>query len=353
MKICVVAALVTATLGSCNPATPKFAFTHAERRGRLDSNGMRFVLMPDASTQLVEVDVRYEVGSREDPPGKAGLAHLVEHMMFNLRPDGEKAPPLMQSINDLTTFFNAFTNWDTTHYMNTARIENLDAMLKIEAMRLFYGCQTITPAEFLREREVVRNEIRERSGTAEGQIPQLVMSAIYPKGHAYERMIGGDDAQLTTITLEDACKFIKDYYVPERATVIIAGGIEVDPTVALIKKWFGRLPKRAGAARAPVAPFQVEAGRKQYELDVERPSVHLAWALPPGNTLEGEAARFGINSAWSRIARKGQEYEFAYSVDGGILGGKLAPVFMLSIELRSMSKLDEALDFAAKSARQA
>jgi zinc protease len=353
MKICVVAALVTATLGSCNPAAPKFAFTHAERRGRLDANGLRFVLMPDSSTQLVEVDVRYEVGSREDPPGKAGLAHLVEHMMFNLRPDGEKSPPLMQSINDLTTFFNAFTNWDTTHYMNTARIENLDAMLKIEAMRLFYGCQTITPAEFLREREVVRNEIRERSGTAEGQIPQLVMSAVYPKGHAYERMIGGDDTQLTTITLEDACKFIKDYYVPERATVIVAGGIEVDPTVTLIKKWFGRLEKRAGAPRAPVAAFQVEAGRKQYELDVERPSVHLAWALPPGNTLEGEAARFGISSAWSRIARKGQEYEFAYSVDGGILGGKLAPVFMLSIELRSMAKLDEALEFAAKSARQA
>ena len=353
MKLCVVVALVTATLGSCNPATPKYAFTHAERRGRLDANGLRFVLMPDASTQLVEVDVHYEVGSREDPPGKAGLAHLVEHIMFDLRPDGPRTAPLMQAINDLTTFFNAFTNWDSTHYMNTARFENLDAMLKIEAMRIFYGCQTITNEEFLREREVVRNEIRERSGTAEGQIPQLVMSAVYPKGHAYERMIGGDDAQLTTITLADACKFIKDYYVPERATVIVAGGIEVGSTVELIKKWFGRLPKRAGAARVPVTAFQVEAGRKQFELDVERPSVHLAWALPPANTAEGEAARFGITSAWSRIASKGQEYDFAYSVDGGILGGNLAPIFMLSIELKGMGKLDEALEFAAKSARQA
>ncbi|MEJ7604334.1 MAG: pitrilysin family protein, partial [Kofleriaceae bacterium] len=357
MKICVVAALITAlgtaTLGSCHPATPKFAFTHAERRGRLDANGLRFVLMPDASTQLVEVDVRYEVGSREDPAGKAGLAHLVEHLMFNLRPDGAQAPPLMQSINDLTTAFNAFTNWDTTQYMNTARVEHLDAVLKIEAMRLFYGCQTLSPAEFLREREVVRNEIRERSGTAEGQIPQLVMSSVYPEGHAYARMIGGDDAQLTTITLDDACKFIKDFYVPERATVIIAGGIEVDPTVALIKKWFGKLENRTGAPRVEVKPLAVGLSHARFELDVERPSVHIAWPLPPGNTLEGEAARFGIASAWSRIARKGDEYNFAYSVDGNLLGGKLAPIFLLSIELTGMDKLDEAIAFASSAARQA
>ncbi len=350
----VVAGLV---LYSCNPATPKFAFTHAERRGKLESNGMKFVLMPDASTQLVEVDVRDDVGSREDPPGKAGLAHLVEHLMFQLKPDyetiGAKAPPLMQSINDMTTFFNAYTDWDTTHYMNTARFEALDAMLKIEAMRLFYGCQTISNDEFLREREVVRNEIRQRGGTAEGQIPQLVMSAIYPKGHAYERMIGGDDGQLSTITLEDACKFIKDYYTPDRATVIVAGGIEVEKTVVAIQKWFGPLPKRAGAPRVAVDPIQVENGRKQYELDVERASVHVGWALPPSNTPEGEAAQFGIGNAFARIARKGQEYDFAYSVSPAILGGKLAPVFVVSIELKSMGKLEEALEFVYKSARQA
>ncbi|HEU0030774.1 MAG TPA: pitrilysin family protein [Kofleriaceae bacterium] len=342
---------------SCNPATPKFAFTHAERRGRLDSNGLKFVLMPDASTQLVEVDVRYDVGSREDPQGKAGLAHVVEHLMFQLKPDydqaGDKAPPLMQSINDLTTFFNAYTNWDSTHYMNTARFENLEAMLKIEAMRLFYGCKTISNEEFLREREVVRNEIRQRGGTAEGQIPQLVLSSIYPKGHAYERMIGGDDSQLSSITLDDACKFIKDYYTPERATVIVAGGIEVDKTVDSIKKWFGPIAKRPSAPRVPVEPVNVERGKKQFDLDVERASVHVAWALPPNNTPEGEAVRFGIGNAFARIARKGQEYDFAYSVTPGVLGGELAPVFVVSIELKGMNKLDEAIDFVNKAARQA
>jgi SOS response regulatory protein OraA/RecX len=108
--------------------------------------------MPDETTQLVEVDVRYDVGSREDPPGKAGLAHLVEHLMFQQKPDGPTSPPLMQAINDITTFFNAYTIWDTTHYMMSARAEQLDALLKIEAMRLYYGCQSITNEEFERER---------------------------------------------------------------------------------------------------------------------------------------------------------------------------------------------------------
>src|SRR5687768_16008825 len=154
MKICVVAALVTATLASCNPATPKFAFTHAERRGRLDSNGLRFVLMPDPTTQLVEVDVRYEVGSREDPPGKAGLAHLVEHLMFQQKPDGPNTKPLFHFLLQASVFVNAYTNWDTTHYMTNARAEQLDSLIKIEAMRMHYLCETITEEEFLRERDV-------------------------------------------------------------------------------------------------------------------------------------------------------------------------------------------------------
>ena len=340
-------------IGACNPETPRFAFKHSERRGRLESNGLRFVLMPDASTQLVEVDVRYEVGSKEDPPGKAGLAHLVEHMMFQLKPDGAATPALMQSIGDLTTFFNAYTNWDTTHYMNTARAENLDALLKIEAMRLYYGCQTITNEEFLREREVVRNEIRQRGGTAEGQIPQLVMSSVYPKGHAYERMIGGDDANLTTITLEDACKFIRDYYTPERATLIVAGGFEIDPTIELIQKWFSKLEKRPSGKRVDVAQFQVTPGRTQFDLDVERASVHIAWALPPANTPEGEAAQYGLFQTFFRTARKAQEYDFGYSVSPTILGGQLAPVFAVSIELKGMDKLGEALEFVNNAAKQA
>ena len=102
--------------------------------------------------------------------------------MFQLKPDGPTTPPLMQAIGDISTFFNAYTNWDTTHYMTTARAENLDALLKIEAMRMYYGCQTIPNDEFLREREVVRNEIRQRSRHRRGPDPAARAVGGLPQG---------------------------------------------------------------------------------------------------------------------------------------------------------------------------
>jgi zinc protease len=354
---------------ACNPEVPKFSFKYGERRGRLNSNGLRFVIMPDASTQLAEVDVRYLVGSREDPIGKAGIAHVVEHLMFQLRPpvvnekgevEAADSPPLMQQINDKTTFFNAYTNWDTTHYQNTAMADRVEELLAIESQRMLLKCQTVSEEEFLREREVVRNEIRQRGGTAEGQVPQLVMSSMYPKGHAYERLIGGTDEQLTTITLKDVCDFMDKYYTPDNATVIVAGGVDVDNTINAINGLFKQInvgddKKRIKitAPRVEVAPLTVTPEKSTIDLDVNRPLLAVSWALPPQNTPEGEAVQYGLNSVFFRTASKAQQYDFATSVQPQILGGQLAPIFSIIIELKSMSKYDEALEFVRKAASSA
>jgi zinc protease len=102
-----VAVVVCGLLASCTVAAPKIVFKHGEVRGRLQKNGLRFVVMPDATTQLAEIDVRYEVGAREDPPGKAGLAHLVEHLMFQQRPDGPGTPTLFRALQQTALRVNA------------------------------------------------------------------------------------------------------------------------------------------------------------------------------------------------------------------------------------------------------
>ncbi|MEO6772785.1 MAG: insulinase family protein [Kofleriaceae bacterium] len=346
-------------LSACNPETPRFAFQSAERRGVINANGLRFVIMPDPTTQLVEVDVHYEVGAREDPEGKAGLAHLVEHLMFQTRPDGPDTQPIFQTLLDMATFMNAFTNEDMTHYWTTVHAENLDAMLKIEAMRMFYaadlppfGCSTLKESEFEREREVVRNEIRAGS-SAEDYIEQLIAAQLYPPHHAYSRETGGDDQQIASASLKDACDFMKKYYAPERATILISGGVDMDEAVKDIEKWFGKLPRRTAAPRVIPQPFTVQHVRKEIDADVERPSLWIGWSLPAGNTPEGEAAQFGIGSAFARIARKAQEYGFAYRVEPRIFGGEIAPLFAIKIELKGLDKVDEALDFAKNAAKEA
>jgi predicted Zn-dependent peptidase len=285
--------------------------------------------------------------------------------MFQMRPDGPTTPPIFQTLLELATFVNAFTTWDMTHYWTTARAENFDSMLKIEAMRMYFaadlpatpelpafGCSTIPQGEFEREREVVRNEIRAGS-SADDYVVQLVEEKMYPKGHAYERLVGGNDVQIASASLQDACKFMKDYYAPERATVIIAGGVDVDKAVEGIQKWFSKIPKRAAAPRVKADPFTPKHEKIEIQADVERPSVWIGWSLPPANTPDGEAAQFGINSAFARIARKADEYGFAYRVSPAVFGGGLAPLFLVQIELKSMGKLDEALAFAERAATQA
>lgn len=338
---------------SCARPVPRIVFKHSEVRGRLQNNGLRFVVMPDATTPLAEVDVRYEVGAREDPPGKAGLAHLVEHLTFQQRPDGPGTRPLMQVLQQVTLNMNAYTASDKTHYMLNARAELVDSLIKVEAMRMYYGCQTIPEDEFLREREVVRNEIRGQNRSAEALIPQLTLAGIYPKGHAYAQMVGGDDEQIATLTLRDACEFMARYYVPERATVIVAGGVDPEATVRSIEHWFRAIDKRAPAPRRTVEPVVVTAERRTVELDVERPWLTVAWALPDARTAEGEAAQFGIWNAFFDAARKSDEYECATHGFPDILGGSEAPVFMIALELSSLSRLDDCLGFVWKAAHNA
>jgi zinc protease len=338
---------------SCARPVPRIVFKHSEVRGRLQNNGLRLVVMPDATTPLAEVDVRYEVGAREDPPGKAGLAHLVEHLTFQQRPDGPGTRPLMQVLQQATLNMNAYTSSDKTHYMLNARAELVDSLIKVEAMRMYYGCQTIPEDEFLREREVVRNEIRSQNRSAEALIPQLTLAGIYPRGHAYAQMVGGDDEQIAALTLRDACEFMARYYVPERATVIVAGGVDPEATVRSIEHWFRAIDKRAPAPRRAVDPVAVTAERRTVELDVERPWVTVAWPLPDARTAEGEAAEFGIWNAFFDAAARSDQYECATHGFPGILGGNEAPVFMIALELRSLSKLDDCLGFVWKAAHNA
>lgn len=342
--------VMVAVLLSCAPAAPKLAFSYREIRGQLPRNGLRFIVMPDPTTQLVEVDVRYEVGSREDPPGKAGLAHLVEHLMFQQRP-GPNARPLAQVLPQLALNMNAYTNRDTTHFMLNARAALLDTLVKVEAFRMRDGCRSISEYEFLREREVVRNEIRLDERSPESRIPELTLAQIYPPGHAYARSIGGDDDQLSTITLHDACEFMRQYYVPERAVVVVAGGFAAEGAIRSIETWFNPVDKRTPAPRRAVAPLVVTGGRTTLELDVERPWVTIAWPLPDARSPEGDAAQFGISSAFVEAARSADAHDCATQTLPMNLGGMEAPVFAVALELSSLDKLDECLDHVWKAAR--
>jgi len=320
---------------------------HIEQRGSLNSNGLRFVVMPDPGAMQLEVAMRYDVGSSDDPDGKAGLAHLVEHLMFDIKPQGD-THSVQHYLSRIATLWNAYTAYEKTHYYAIVQPRDLEAMLQLEAIRLHDGCHSIEEGDFEREREVVRNEIRQRSGTPEGQIDRILTSTLYPAGHPYARTVGGDDAQIAGLTLADACAFMDRYYVPERATVVVAGRVEPGIAQAAIEKWFGGLARRTPGARRPIPPITLAHGRETVDLDIDRPIVTVSWAIPP---LKSSADLYALREYYDRlggIGGQGALHEFSTRASTMLVGGRDAPVLTTVIELEDMSKVDQALDFVWK-----
>jgi len=336
---------------ACSYRPPSFTVKHAEKRGRLEHNGLRFVVMPDPGARLAEVAMRYDVGAEDDPEGKAGLAHLVEHLMFVIRPAGEKTNPVIWYLDQLSTRWNAYTTYESTHYMALGSDARLDSLLQIEALRLHDGCKSISEAEFEREREVVRNEIRQRTGTPEGQIERLLSARVFPHGHPYARTVGGDDNQIAALTLADACEFIAKHYVPERATLIVAGRVDATATLDLIQKYFSGLDKRAPATHPPIAPISPNRARVDIPLDIERPIVAISFPLPPQHDVSDELVESEVMSRLGEVIGASRLYEFGLRITSIELGSRAAPVVTLLIELPSIAKLDDALDFTWKAAR--
>jgi zinc protease len=305
-------------------------------------NGLRVVGLPDGDTSLVEVAVRYQVGSKEDPPGKAGLAHLVEHLTFQ-QWLGEGEETIESVLRRHTLSFNAYTSHAVTHYRALANRSELEKLIWIEARRLADECPTDATA-FQREREVVRNEMRQRRATPDGEIERVVREALYPPGHAYARDVGGDDAQLASITLADVCAFKKQYYVPGRASLILAGGIGNNDIQQLVVPWMAPVPARQGAPLVAVAPLTFTGKTVTAELDVKRATAISVWALP--RTFEpGEYhARFLSRFLQREVEAAATRAQLGASVTVEQRGGDLtAPVLVASVTPAEPTRIRAAL----------
>ncbi len=344
-----------AASSACGPSTPQFVVQQPVLKAKI-GNGLRLVIIPDKTTPMVQVDVRYEIGSNEDPTDKAGLAHLVEHMMFQHRFGDESVPveqrpPTFEILSQLgVTGMNAYTNWDQTHYWLQARKEDLPKLLQLEAARMQMGCKTIQESEFQREREVVRNEIRQRMGTALGKMIIDVEREAYPEGHPYEEMIGGDDANLSNITMDDVCKFMKDHYVPSNATVVVAGNVNHDEVGKLVNGLFGSIDPGTPAKREPPAAIEIVGRKVTKEYDIERTIVNVLWAMPPHYTPEHDNASFMQYALGSIAGNLGETYDVCTYQGVQQLGGNRAPVMWLSLEMKPGKSIGDCLDFVWKAA---
>jgi zinc protease len=281
-------------------------------------SGMRVVVEKDATRPLVAVVSVIDVGGSDDPPGKEGLAHLIEHLTFRSLQDQKHSYSDLLELSGAARW-NASTSWNLTTYHQVGSKDALTALLSLEAVRMARPLAGITPEVFEAERQVVKNELFERD--EQGLVTAIagrMAGAIFPPGHPNSRAVGGTEASIASLTLDDARAFVKQFYRPERMTLLIAG--DVDPaglTKLLSEHVPGELvdaPASGPVAvkpRLPEKPRAVEEPRSSRDLirvkaPAEIPIVFVGWPLPSGFDKEGYLDQFVTRmavraTAWATI----------------------------------------------------
>jgi zinc protease len=346
-----ISVFIAVALWACaGPRTPdrtvQFQSTLYSSRLR---NGLRVQVVEDHATNLVQLGVRFDVGSASDPPGKAGLAHLVEHLMFQIasRPDGR---PIGAELSAIAIGFNAQTTWEATQYVSMARADQIGRLVEIEARRFSAGCETIAPGTFEREREVVRNELRLRRDL--GDDLELLMEHIVPPGHPYARPVGGSDLEVSRLTLADVCAFMTAHYRPDRMIVVLTGDVAARPAIRMVARHMGALAGRSTGLR-PVFPA-IAPARRTFQGDLHLgtgPAVLVAWPLPADHGPERAAASIATLLLQAELAR---EQEGGVLVELGETRAHLAAALVRLPEgAAGPAAVDEALAAVQRAAARA
>ncbi|MEP6865163.1 MAG: insulinase family protein [Deltaproteobacteria bacterium] len=264
-----------ATLGATPPTAPPRTTHLGLDLERFElMNGLRVVLVHDPTAPEITVTMRYAVGGIDDPAGQAGISHLVEHLMFQQVLGSQT---LFAHLEAGASEFNGATTYDATTYVARADPARLDELLSIEAVRAGLRCVSITDSVFEREREVVINELRQRSEAS--ALRAALHGAAFAGGHPYRISLGGTDASVAAITRAQACAFADAHYAPNNAVLVVSGDLTAVELQAALKKFLTHIARREITPHVVVPPPQL-SGVLNIDAPIDRDGLIVTWPLP-------------------------------------------------------------------------
>jgi len=314
-------------------------------RFKLD-NGLTVIVHEDHKAPVVFVGVWYHVGSKDEPEGKSGFAHLFEHLMFNGTEnyDADYFKPL-QEVG--ATGMNGTTWLDRTNYYQTVPTGGLDRALWMESERMGHLSGAISQEKLDEQRKVVKNEKRQGDNRPYAMAEYLESEGLFPKDHPYHHSTIGSMEDLENASLDDVKGWFSKYYGATNAVVVLAGDIDVKTAKILMKKYFGDV--------GPGVPLTRKKSwvpdRKQNTADVmydkvPQPQVRWLWAVP-GRTEE-ETAQLSLAAAIlgagknSRLYKKLiHETELATAVSVNVGKFELASIFSITVTIKPDADIDQ------------
>ncbi|MEO0607762.1 MAG: pitrilysin family protein [Pseudomonadota bacterium] len=205
------------------------------------SNGMDVIVLPDHRAPVVTHMVWYKVGAVDEDPGKSGIAHLFEHVMFKDTDDLEDGE-FDSIVSSLGGQHNAFTSWDYTAYYQRVAKQHLGKMMELEAERMTDLIIDEDPeGSFITERDVVREERRQRIDNNPGVILQEKVLAEFWNDHPYEITVIGRMEEVEALTPQDGIDFYRKYYSPENTILVVAGDVTGEEVRTLAETHYGQI----------------------------------------------------------------------------------------------------------------
>ena len=280
--VSLVAAFISTFTFSAGSAFAQTTVTSERPASFTLDNGLQVVVIPDHRTPVVTQMIWYKVGSADETPGKSGLAHFLEHLMFKgtaKHPAGE----FSQTVLRIGGNENAFTSVDYTGYFQRVPREQLAKMMEFEADRM--TGLILKDENVLPERDVVLEEFNMRvANNPDARLTEQIMAALY-LNHPYGRPVIGWRQEIEKLDREDALAFYKRFYAPNNAILVIAGDVDAKEVRPMVEKAYGGIPPQPAIAAQRVRPQEPVPARAAHRDAVrsarrtDRPAALLSRSL--------------------------------------------------------------------------
>ncbi len=257
-------------------------------------NGLDVILSVDKSDPIVAFAVQYHVGSNREKTGRTGFAHLFEHMMFQ---QSENVPEdqFFSIIQNAGGTLNGGTGNDATTYYEIVPKNALETILWMESDRMGYMINTVTKKAFANQQNVVQNEKRQSDDNQPyGHTSWVIGKALYPEGHPYNWQVIGEMQDLFNATVEDVKEFHGKFYIPNNATIVLSGDLDIAEAKKLVEKYFGEIPKGNDVSDPSPIPVTLNETKKLFHEDnfAKAPQLTMVWPTVSQYTKDSYALQY-------------------------------------------------------------
>ena len=256
-------------------------------------NGLQVITHTDRKAPIVGVTIYYRVGSKSEPKGRTGFAHLFEHLMFGGSENVANFDIPLEGAGSTST--NGSTWYDRTNYVETVPTGAVDLALFMESDRMGHLLGAVSQDKLDKQRGVVQNEKRQGDNEPYGLVEYAIGEGLFPVGHPYRHATIGSMSDLNAASIKDVRGWFTGNYAPNNVVLVLSGDIDAATAKPMVEKWFGAIPRGPEVRKVAAGPVTLAAAvRREMKDQVPQTKIYRVWSGPGTNDPDAATLDLGM-----------------------------------------------------------